>query len=529
MVRRTGYSVPVAGYRVPRLRNPAPNMESSEPATRIGEQPLVRGTRYAVLGTLCLLALATQAAAQTNTADSLWAAGALAAARVEYLRVLHDNPGSVRALYRLGVLASWDGRLDSALALLRDAREVEPGDPDVRLHEARVLTWAGRYREALARYDSLIAEHPKSRDPRFGKAQALAWSGRQAEADRQFLALIAADPKDTEALVALAQLRMWQGRTRDADHYNALALQVAPQDRSARQLRAQVRALRRPRLEIGFGVSRDSDDNTAWWQTLRTSLLAGPGLRVFAGVGAFEASDPAQDGTRISGEVGATWDFGDLSLLGSLGARKLSSDLGRDRTSPTTQLGGSYRISPTAGVGAGFAHYSLDETAFLIGGDIDVDELSADGDLQFRPNLTLGVGAGLGFFSDDNSRSSAVVNLSLRLPSRFTAGIFGRGLWYDFRGVGYFSPDQFLLSEVRGSYTHGFKGLEARVSGGLGLQQSGRGGDSNGEWHAEVRVAKRWSVINEVSLSGGVTNSAISSTTGAFHYYTGALMVRLGL
>ncbi len=489
----------------------------------------VFGTRYSVLSTLALLMSAPTAQAQTQVADSLWAVGALAAARKAYELVLHDNPGSVRALYRLGVLASWDGRLDSALALLRDARELEPGDPDVRLHEATVLTWAGRYRDAIALYDSLIAEHPRQRDPRFGKARALAWSGREAEANRMFLALIDRDPLDAEALVALARLRLWQGRPREADHYNALALHVAPEDRGARELQRQVRALRRPRVDIELGVSHDSDHNTAWWQTLRTGVLAGPGLRLYAGVGAYQANDSSRNGTRISGDASATWDIGNLSVAGALGARKLSSDFGRSRTLPTAQLAASYRVNPAAGLGAGYAHYSLDETAFLIGGDLDIDELSADADLQLRPTLGLGVGAGVGFLSDNNSRSSAVVNLSWKLPSRFTAGFFGRGLWYNFRGAGYFSPEQFLLGEVRGSYTHAFRGLQAKLSGGIGLQQSGRDGETNGEWHAEVRAVKRWSVINEVSLSGGVTNSAISSATGAFHYYTAALTLRLGL
>ena len=513
-------------YRVSRTAYPVPSIAC-------GQQPgircPVRATRYAVRGTVCLLLTATALQAQTDTADSLWAAGNLKAARAEYQRSLHDNPGSVRALYRLAVLVSYDNRLDSALALLRDAREVEPGDPDVRLHEATVLSWAARYNEALIRFDSLIVEMPEWRDPRFGKAQALAWSGREGEADRQFQALIAADSNDTETLVALARLRLWQGRTRDADYYNTRALEVAPQNSRARELQAQVRALRRARLELALGVSHDSDDNTAWWQTLRTSFLAGPGLRVFAAAGAYEATDPSRDGTRVSGEAGATWDFGLISLTGALGARKLASDLGRDRTLPTVQLAASYRTTPTTNVGAGFAHYSLDETAFLIGGDTDIDELSADGDIEFRPNLVLGVSASRAFISDDNSRSSAVANLSWRFPPRFTVGLYGRSMWYEFKGNGYFSPDEFLLGEVRGSYTHGIRRWEAKLSGGLGLQKSGSAGDTNGEWHAEARLTRRWSVINEVALSGGVTNSAVSSATGAFHFYTAALTVRLGL
>jgi tetratricopeptide (TPR) repeat protein len=476
-----------------------------------------------------LLSLVSPAPAQTLHADSLWAAGQYAAARAEYQRSLHDNPGYVRALYRLAILAAWDGRLDSALALLRDAREVEPDEPDVRLWQAKILAWDGRYQQAIVRYDSLITAFPDRRDPRFGRAQVLAWSGKYAQADREFRELVETNPDDTEALIALAQLRLWQGRPGEADHYNDMALRAAPADRTALALQTEVRALRRARIELGLGVSHDSDDNTAWWQTIGTSLLVGPGLRGFASAGAYEASDPAADGTRFSAEAGATLNRGNASLTGALGARRLTPDPGLDRTLATWRANASYRFSPTAGAGIGYTHYSFDETAFLLGSDIDIDELSVDGDVELRRDLTLGLGGGLGYVSDDNRRKSAALALTARVTPRANLGIYGRGLWYDFKGTGYFSPDHFLLGELRGSYTRAVRRWEGKLSAGLGLQQSGSGASTDAEWHTEIRIARRWGTINEVALSGGVTNSAISSATGAFHYYTGLVSLRVGL
>jgi tetratricopeptide (TPR) repeat protein len=473
--------------------------------------------------------VATRLPAQTPAADSLWAAGNYAEARAAYTRSLHDNPGYVRALFRLAILTGWDGHLDSALALLRDAREVEPMEPDVRLWEAKFLTWQGHYRPALARYDSLIAEFPERHDPRFGRAQALAWSGNYAEADREFRALVTTDPDDVESLVALAQLRLWQARPAEADHYNDLALRAAPENRAARVLQGQVRALRRPRVELSLGVSHDSDHNNAWWQSLGTSFLPAPGLRAFASVGAYEASDPQRDGTRLSGEVGATWNWGDFSATGALGARTLNSDFGVDRSLGTWRAAASYRITPTAGGGLGYSHYSFDETAVLLGNDIDIDELSVDFDAELRQNLSLGGGLGVGYVSDDNRRKSAVVALTQQLAQRFTVGVFGRGLWYDFKGNGYFSPDHYLTGEIRGSYTYGLRGWSGRLLAGVGLQQIGSGTGTDGEWRAELKVARRWSVINEIALSGGMNNSAISSASGAYRYYTAVLSMRLGL
>ncbi len=516
----------------------------------------------ALLLTLSLFGVAPLAA-QTQAADSAWARGDFAAARVGYEQALHDNPGSVRALYRLGILASWAGQLDSALALLADAREVEPADPDVRLAEARILGWASRNGPALSKYDSLLAEHPDNREAVLGRAQVLAWAGRLKEADAVYAGLMAQDSTDLEAitgratveswrgdlsgsaaryqaaltlnpeyvpaLVGLAQVRQWQGRTDESRQYAERALTLAPDDRGARDAAAQVRALVRPRVEATLGWSHDSDRNTLWWQTLGTSLALGNGLRGFGSVTLAEASDPMRNGTRVGGEVGVSRDFGNASLTGAIGARTLSPDSGASRSLATWRASGSYRVSPSAGVGMGYAHYSFDETAFLLTRDLDVDEISADADAELRRDLTLGLGASVAWLSDDNRRRAAVASLTQRVAQRFTVGLWGRALGYDNPGTGYFAPDRFLVGEARGSYTYGWRRWETRVSGGLGVQQAGKGNDAQSEWHAEGRLVRRWGTINELWLSGGLSNSAESSTTGAFHYYTFSLGARLGL
>jgi hypothetical protein len=49
------------------------------------------------------------------------------------------------------------------------------------------------------------------------------------------------------------------------------------------------------------------------------------------------------------------------------------------------------------------------------------------------------------------------------------------------------------------------------------------------EWHLDGRLARKWGVSNEVALFLAWTNSAASSTTGAFRYFTGSLSARIGL
>ena len=289
------------------------------------------------------LLLAAPLSAQSRAADSLWAAGEYAAAGVEYQRALHDNPGWVRALYRLAILASWDGRLDSAHALLADARELEPDEIAVRAYQAKMYAWQGLYRAAVLRYDSLLDDNGVYREARFGRAQAYAWWGRHEDAEREFRALVAYDPDDAEALVALAQLRQWQGRPDEASQFAARALRIAPEDRAAREIARQARALSRPRLELTLGFGHDSDDNNSAWQTLGTSFIAADGFRVFGSVGAFEASDPFQDGTRLSGRgrrLLAPWQPGGDRRAGRAPAglrlrdRPLARHLARERLAP---------------------------------------------------------------------------------------------------------------------------------------------------------------------------------------------------
>ncbi|MEO8637206.1 MAG: tetratricopeptide repeat protein [Gemmatimonadales bacterium] len=502
-------------------------------------------------------------AAQIPVADSAWNAGDYHTARIGYEQALHDNPGSVRALYRLAILASWAGQLDSALALLRDAREVEPMDPDVRLEEARVLAWNGQHNASIARYDSLISERLDHHAAELGRAQALAWAGHLREAEQAYVALIEQNPADVDAragrgqaaswrgdltgaaryylealalqadhvpsLVGLAQVRQWQGRPDEARHYAARAVALAPDDRAALGLQASIRALNRPQLNGQLGWSHDSDRNTLWWQTIGASIGAGNGLRAFGSAGLAEASDPTRTGTRLSGEVGATYNTGNLSFTGAFGARNLAPDSGARRSTATWRASVSDRFAPTAGIGVGYSHYSFDETAFLLTRNLDIDELSLDGDVELHRDLTLGYGGSMAWLSDNNRRHGAVAALTQRIAGRWTAGIYGRILGYDNPGIGYFAPDRFLTGEFRGAFTYGWPRWEAKVSAGLGAQQIGKHGRAQSEWHGEARLARRWAVINEVALSAGVSNSAASSTTGAFRYYTAALSVRLGL
>jgi hypothetical protein len=112
---------------------------------------------------------------------------------------------------------------------------------------------------------------------------------------------------------------------------------------------------------------------------------------------------------------------------------------------------------------------------------------------------------------------------------RFFAGLFGRMMGYDRVGTGYFSPERFTIAEAQAGYTLDQGLWGGRLSGGLGAQQIGERGAAQSEWHVEARLARRWGAGNRVEAFGLVTNSAVSSTSGAFRYRSAGLVVRLGL
>ena len=502
--------------------------------------------------------------AQILLGDSAWAAGDFHTARIAYEQTLAENPESARANYRIGILLSWDGNLDSALVMIRRARAADPSEPAFAVEEAQVLAWAGRYDASLALYDSVLAQHPDNHDAAMGRAQTLAWDNRLAEADSAYGTLVEADPEDgaartaqaqvsawrgqydtaiaryqavldrdpdnVEARVGLAQTWLWEGRPVSARTQADLVLAQHSDNVTARKIRLTAQAALRPALDLALGWSLDSDENTNWWQIATVRGLLTEQLTGFVTAGLLEASDPTQSGVRTAISAGATWAQAETQVSAAMGLDIISpSDTG-SYTIATGRISGSRRFSPAVRVGVGLGWEPFEGTAFLMRERLALLSLDTDGDFTLKRGISLGAGAGLTSISDGNRRLSAIAVAMKQLSKGFAAGVAGRILGYRSAGVGYFSPSLYWYLEGRGSWTRQFQGRwEARVSGGLGVQQIDTGSSLQGEWHLEGRIARQFRLVDEIALSGGLTNSAASSTTGAYRFYTAALTARIGL
>jgi tetratricopeptide (TPR) repeat protein len=520
-------------------------------------------TRFISISAFLMLSVSRVAIAQEREGDEAWSQARYDAARTAYQRVLAGDSNHVRANLRTGVILSWQGKLDSSLVYLARARKADPSNVEIRLIQARVLSWDKQYAAALARYDSLLVEHPGLHDAVIGRARTLAWAGRLEDsralyrqilssdstdrdallgaaqvgawkgeltaAEQEYREVLAHNPRDVEARVGLGYVYFWQGRTGAAARQAAYALAIDSTAKSARELQAAVRTARAATFEPSATWSNDSDDNTSFSQAVAAASSIGERLRVFGSANALQASDPIREGSRVGAEAGITLTQGKLQLSGAGGARRLAPEVAPSRTAATYRGRVSFRPISQLGLSLGYSRLPFDETAALIERALDMESFEAGLDLRPTPGLTLFGGAGRLWLSDGNSRSNYSAGVTQKIQQRFFGGLFGRTLKYEQRGVGYFSPDRFWVLETVAGYNGEHRRWTAGFSGGLGAQQVGAQGVAQTEWHVEGRVGPRWGADagNRLELFGLLTNSAVSSTTGAFRY--GALGVNARL
>jgi hypothetical protein len=242
-----------------------------------------------------------------------------------------------------------------------------------------------------------------------------------------------------------------------------------------------------------------------------------------------ETSDPTRNATRVGAEAGLSVTAGRLQVSGAAGARRLTPEIVPPRTTATYRGRLGYRPIPRVGLNLGYSRSAFDEIAALIERELDMESLEGGIDIKPSSSLTVYGGGGALWLSDGNSRTNISGGLNQKIGRQFFAGVFGRTLSYERPGIGYFSPDRFSVLEGVAGYATESRSWSASLSGGLGAQQVGERGVAQTEWHLEGRAGPRWGSGNRIELFGLITNSAVSSTTGAFRYGAAGLTVRLGL
>ncbi len=404
-----------------------------------------------------------------------------------------------------------------------------PGLRDASLGRAQTLAWAGKLEQSRSLYDQILARDSTDVEAMLGRARVSAWSGDLASAEEAYHQLLTRDSRDLEARVGLGYVYLWQGREAAAERQASYVLAIDPNHKGARELHRVAREASRPSVDASVNWSNDSDENTSFWQTLGATATLGQGVWVFGSVNALETSDPVREATRVGGEAGLSYRTAKVQLQGAARSPQAYA-----RGVPTSNRGNvpgaraSYRPVSLLGVSLGYSRQPFDEIAALIEQGLDIESLDAGLDVKPTATLTLYGGAGAAWFSDGNSRTSFSAALNQKFARKFVVGAFGRTLSYEQQGVGYFSPDRFSLIEGTAGYSHETGSWGASLSGGLGAQQIGEQGAAQSEWHLEGRTGPRWGNGNRIEVFGLVTNSAVSSTTGAFRYRAAGLVARIG-
>jgi tetratricopeptide (TPR) repeat protein len=479
------------------------------------------------------------AATQLPEAEDAFRRGDHRAARARYEAVLQRDSANVRALYRLAILDSWDGKLQRSLERFVLLRRLEPVDPDIMVAHARVLAWAGKNGASELLYDSVLVRAPGRSDALAGRARAVAWAGDLARAERLWRQALDAHPDDAEILIGLAQTLLWKGKPELAESYAARARQLAPQDPTARDLLSLVRAALRPEVASTANYAHDSDENAFVAHDASFTTSLGADLRATVHAGWRRATAPFNPtGLSYGGGGYAIAPLGHGTVLRvGLGARRLEAEGSTARTLLTAQAGLGIRPARFASVSVAYGRAPFDETARLIDSGYVVDGLDLAFDVAPRPGLSISGGAGAAWFSDavENRRLSAVLAVMVAAGRGVEGGVFGRMMGYRAPnpGAGYFAPDRFSVLEARAVYTWRRARWGVRADGGLGVQQVGKGAPTQSEWHAGLAVTRGWGANSELALVGSFTNSAGSRTgtaiTTGFEYWTIGLRVRQGL
>ncbi|MDH5640717.1 MAG: YaiO family outer membrane beta-barrel protein, partial [Nitrospira sp.] len=119
------------------------------------------------------------------------------AATARYREALVLQPGNDEVLVKLARVLSWQGSHDEAASLYSDVRTRHPEDRELAVALARVRSWQKQFDDARRLYDAVLQDDPANFEARRGLADIAHWQGYRGEALAQYEA-IHAESRDAE-------------------------------------------------------------------------------------------------------------------------------------------------------------------------------------------------------------------------------------------------------------------------------------------------------------------------------------------
>ena len=166
-----------------------------------------------------------------NLAIAAEACGDLEKAQAAYTRALELNPGHLRALNNVAILAAGSSQWDLAIHLARKCLDIQPAYPPHHANLAEYLSGARRYAEAVEATQLALAQFPEHAELKLRHITLLAFTGELEAADAALKQL----DGNTRSLLGefLLKLETAEGTAlegtiqgKGADHAAADALQI---------------------------------------------------------------------------------------------------------------------------------------------------------------------------------------------------------------------------------------------------------------------------------------------------------------
>jgi len=178
----------------------------------------------------------------------------------EALERAPDPEAARRARLGLALALSWDDQQAEALAELDALLAADPSDREARLGRARVLSWMDRQGPAKSEYEQVLRDHPDDLQALRGVGRVQSWRGHQRDASRRMQALLQDHPHDRESTAILAESQRWMGRSDRAESLLRDQLAADPSDSRAASLLADVEADQRPKVDLDWRESHQSNN-----------------------------------------------------------------------------------------------------------------------------------------------------------------------------------------------------------------------------------------------------------------------------
>jgi tetratricopeptide (TPR) repeat protein len=433
----------------------------------------------------------------------------------------------------LALALSWDDQLGESLAEYDALIAQDPADREARLGRARVLSWLDRQGPARDEYARVLADHPGDLEARRGLGRVQSWRGRQRDAAERMQALLADHPHDRQATHTLAESLDWMGRPDRAEH--ALREQVAadPGDARSAQLLDEIEFDQRPRSDVDWFMSHQSNDLRITATSLEHSFFLNDGrTRVgpLYALGVFQPDDGPTDeilvnrpGVHASHRFDDAWAWSGRFNVDVIDTRGASGDHVR----PTYDTFVSFAPNDTLRFDLGSSRSIFDNEVSLREGisavygnlsmDVTPDELT-----RITPRVSYGD------YSDGNRRAWWQLEGERRVwhHPRISTGLRYTG--FDFakqRNNGYFNPNHYHSNEV---LLRAWDDLGERVRwfvGGTVGYEIQTPGSGKVIWSAGTNLAYELTRRVEVEAGYHFFSSRTAGTSG-FERGTGSLQLR---